>query len=399
MELSLILDNFYPKIGGMSIQNQEMARFLHKAGNTVRVFPLLGDARVDYGDFSYPVQPICITQFFPENYGQFNLHSIAREINKTLKGLLRMEQIGRCSIIHTDLYASGILGSIIKKMKKKRMLIYFGGNIFRNEEFSGKGEDKYHRYKGLVYTIGAKIALSIADKIIVNGEDIASELVSHGIPFEKIRVIYIGVDETLFRPDVNTRAIEEYFSGKNVSIPKGRKIVMFCGRLVNANGPFDFLEVVDNLASGVIGLIIGDGHLKKELEEKAKSIRNKVIFAGSVKHELIPAVLRFADLCIYPFTKIGGVSQVVLEAMACGKCVITTSAGAMGKVIKNGYNGFIAGVGDIRKITHCADKVLKNDSLLDRIGVRARQDILEKWCWASRISEYQRVCEEMLREN
>ena len=399
MELSLILDNFYPKIGGMSVQNQEMARFLHKAGNTIRVFPLLGDAKVDYAGFSYPVQPVCVTRFFPENYGKFNVHSIAREINKTLKGLLKMKQIGRCSIIHTDLYASGILGSIIKKMKRKHMLIYFGGNIFRNEEFSGKGEDKYHRYKGLIYTIGAKIALSIADKIIVNGEDIAAELVSHGVPSKKIRVIYIGVDEITFRPDVDKRDAEMYLSEKKATIPEGRKVVMFCGRLVSANAPGHFLEIINHLKDEVIGVIVGDGPLKESLIKRSNTLKNNVVFVGAIEHQLMPAVLSLADICIYPFAKIGGISQVVLEAMACGKCVITTNAGAMGKVIENGHNGFIAGVDDTRRLTHYADMVLRDDSLRRRIGEIARQDILNRWCWASRIEEYKKVCEEVLHEN
>ena len=110
----------------------------------------------------------------------------------------------------------------------------------------------------------------------------------------------------------------------------------------------------------------------------------------------MPEVLRLADLCIYPFVKIGGISQVVLEAMACGKCVITTNAGSMRKVIENGRNGFIANIGDFRKITYYADRVLKDKHLQGRISERARQDILGKWSWATKIEEYLRVCEEML---
>jgi len=399
MKVSFIFDNFYPKIGGMSIQNQEMARFVYKTGITMKVFPLLGDAQVDYSNFPYPIEPIYVTKSFPKDYGRLNLYSVAREVLKVLKGISKIEQIGNCSIIHTDLHASGLLGSIIKKMKKKYLVINFGGNVFRNKEFSNKGEDKYNKYKGLIYTVGAKIALSMADKIIVNGEDILEELISHGIPSQKIKVIYAGIDVEKFRPDVNTRDIERYFRENNIVIPKGKKIVLFCGRLVNANGPSDFLEVINNLKSGIIGVIVGDGPLKQDLKQKAKTRKNPIIFAGPVEHNLMPAILRLADLCIYPFVKIGGISQVVLEAMACGKCIITTNAGAMGKVIENGCNGFIANVGDIKKIIYSADMILKDNHLHDRINERARQDILRKWSWTTKIEEYLRVCEEMLCGN
>ena len=399
MEISLILDNFYPKIGGMSIQNQEMARFLHRSGNTIRVFPLLGDSKFDYATLPYPIEPIYITRTFPENYGQLNLHSIYREILKTVKGLSKIGKIGKCSIIHTDLYTSGLLGSLVKKMKKKHLFINFGGNIFRNEEFSGKGEDKYHKYKGLFYTAGARIALSVADKIIVNGEDIAFELISHGIPAEKIKVIYIGVDETVFRPEVGTRDLKRYLSENNVSIPKGRPVVMFCGRLVNATGPFDFLEVVNDLEREVTGIIVGKGPLKKELEEKAKKGRNTIVFTGSVEHNSMPQLLRLADLCVYPFVKIGGISQVVLEAMACERCVVTTNAGAVGKVIENGHNGFMSNVGDTKKMTYYANMILGDHRLRSRVSKKARQDILARWSWARKIEEYLGVCEEVLCEN
>lgn len=72
-----------------------------------------------------------------------------------------------------------------------------------------------------------------------------------------------------------------------------------------------------------------------------------------------------------------GFSMPVLEAMACGCCVVATDCGGTRDIIINGENGFLVSVGDSDAIVNKVQLLLADDALRARMQRNAKQTARE----------------------
>jgi glycosyltransferase involved in cell wall biosynthesis len=102
------------------------------------------------------------------------------------------------------------------------------------------------------------------------------------------------------------------------------------------------LDVVKDLKF----LIIGDGPLRKALEEKSEElgIQKDVIFMGQRKD--IPELLTAMDIFVLPSIK-EGLPVALLEAMAAKRPVVATRVGAIPRVIESKDIGILVEPKDI----------------------------------------------------
>lgn len=100
-----------------------------------------------------------------------------------------------------------------------------------------------------------------------------------------------------------------------------------------------------------------------------------VELTGSVGPDRIQAAYADADLMVFPTSRIEGLAQVRLEAMAAGLPVITTPAGGGDEVIRHGVDGLIVPHDDPAALASGVRRLRDDRQLLDRLGhsARARQ--------------------------
>ena len=121
------------------------------------------------------------------------------------------------------------------------------------------------------------------------------------------------------------------------------KIFLFIGNLITVKGVnflFDVLERID-FGYSILAIIIGDGPLRKDLQERAsaeKFSKNKIRMVGQIPYENIPTWMNAADLFVLPSLK-EGFPCVIVEALACGLPVISTTVGGIPEIIKDGRYG------------------------------------------------------------
>lgn len=70
-----------------------------------------------------------------------------------------------------------------------------------------------------------------------------------------------------------------------------------------------------------------------------------------------------------------GFPAPVLEAMACGCCVVATDCGGTRDSIVDGENGFIVPVGDVSEIMNKIEQLLNNDDLRQRMRIQAQRTV------------------------
>jgi glycosyltransferase involved in cell wall biosynthesis len=96
-----------------------------------------------------------------------------------------------------------------------------------------------------------------------------------------------------------------------------------------------------------------------------------VTFIDAVSNNRLPDIYRAMDVVVTPsFFEIFGMST--LEAMACGKPVVSTRVGGVSDLIQDGHNGFLVSSGDYEALADRVNYLLQNPETARRLGENAR---------------------------
>lgn len=206
------------------------------------------------------------------------------------KGLFIIRK-NNIDVIHSHFATSpGLLGILLSLFsRKKRILTVHGSdiNVYLNRTIVGK----LVKFVLSNYSIIIAVSPSLFEKIthLVNGEAI---------------LIPNGVDHLRFFPDNSNK-----------------KGIGFIGALISEKNPHDFIDFIGELRKREIvepAYIIGDGYLRKELEEFSKGLN--INFLGEIK-ETEQYLKTF--ILLVSTSKTEGFGLSILEAMACGTPVVS----------------------------------------------------------------------------
>ncbi len=152
-------------------------------------------------------------------------------------------------------------------------------------------------------------------------------LIENGAPPSAIRVVSYGVDLQRFRPDPARRA------------PAGSKLrLLFVGRINQRKGIKYLLEALRLLRTDQVELTIC-GRVVDGLE-LFKPFADRVTIRASVGPAELEAAYQAADLFVFPSVA-EGFGQVLLEALASGLPILSTTHTAAPDLITDGVEGFI----------------------------------------------------------
>jgi D-inositol-3-phosphate glycosyltransferase len=183
-------------------------------------------------------------------------------------------------------------------------------------------------------------ALRIADekelvqtchRIVVPTERERSSLVRfYGARGEKIGVVPCGVNLELFRPE-NKR-----LARRRLGFDSDDRILLYVGRFEPLKGLDILLEAIARLkSSDRLRLVIvgGDGeynHAHQTLKQRSRElgISEKCLFVGPIEQKKLPSYYNASDGLVIP-SRYESFGLVGLEALACGRPVISTPVGAM----------------------------------------------------------------------
>ena len=119
-------------------------------------------------------------------------------------------------------------------------------------------------------------------------------------------------------------------------------------------------------------IMVGDGPDREHTQALVHrlGLQNSVIFLGNSLE--IDEVLCSSDLFLLP-SESESFGLAALEAMAQGVPVISSNAGGIPEVNKQGYSGFLSPIGDIEAMVQNALVILKDEATLSRFKAQALQ--------------------------
>ena len=121
---------------------------------------------------------------------------------------------------------------------------------------------------------------------------------------------------------------------------------------------------------------------------------------GVVFHGEVPDAVEYArphGIMVVPLLSGGGMRLKVVEAMAMGKCVVSTEVGAEGIRYTDRENIFIAS--DAKEMISMLQMLLDNSERVGRIGDRARELAVENYSWPALVKQIETFYEEVLEIN
>jgi glycosyltransferase involved in cell wall biosynthesis len=115
-------------------------------------------------------------------------------------------------------------------------------------------------------------------------------------------------------------------------------------------------------------VIVGDGPQDTALREQAapSSAASHITFAGQ-QQDVAPWLQAF-DVFALPSTGNEGVPQALMQAMATGLPAVTTTAGAIPELVRDGETGLVVPIGDAGALANAIARLLEEHELAARLG-------------------------------
>ena len=124
-------------------------------------------------------------------------------------------------------------------------------------------------------------------------------------------------------------------------------------------------------------LFVGDGPIRRTLQKELvdAGLADLVLFAGQ-QNDVLPW-LQAMDVFVLPSYANEGISQALVQAMMADIPVVTTTAGAITEVAKDGDTALVVEPNDPLALRKAVLTVLENPQLARKLSTSARQFVLE----------------------
>lgn len=228
-------------------------------------------------------------------------------------------------------------------------------------------------------------ALRRAHSLVTPSAWMARELTrSHpGLP--QPRIVSNGTDLELFRPRPRDEA------RTNAGIPQDALVYLYAGPLEFRKGvhllPRAF-EIVSRQHPEAMLVIAGGDHLTApgsgsmrrwlEIQVESREIDERTLFLGTVAADRMPEIYAIADVLVAP-TRGEAFGNVIMEALACGLPVITTSEGGQAELVIHGETGVLIPPGNPEALAEGMLGVAEDAETRRAAGRDARTEALARF--------------------
>jgi glycosyltransferase involved in cell wall biosynthesis len=221
----------------------------------------------------------------------------------------------------------------------------------------------------------AKVARRMP-RVITVSEASRRDIVGHmGIARDRLHVVPVGVDPTLFRPLPGVRRVPgRLMTTASADVPM-KGLVPLLEALAKLRTEREDVELV------VIGRSRDGSAIPGAIDRLG--LAGAVRFVSEVTTQRIVELYAEAEIAVVP-SLYEGFSLPAVEAMACGVAVVATTGGALPEVLgPDGGAAALVPPNDAEALAVALRRLLGDEELRARLGASGRERALERFTWRS----------------
>lgn len=332
----------YPTYGGSGVVATELGKALAKEGHEIHFITYSQPTRLDFFNPNLYYHEVSVKSYPLFQYAPYELALASKMVDVVLNEKLDLLHV-HYAVPHAS--AAYMAQQILKTKGYEIPFI----TTLHGTDITIVGKDATNEP---VVTF----SINKSDGVTAVSEDLKNDTLEHFDISVPIEVIPNFIDLKRFK-----KQPKDHF--KKAICPNGEKLVVHTSNFRKVKRVEDVLKVFCELRKVVPSklLLIGDGPERKKMEDMAREICSEDIrFLG--KLEAVEEVLSVSDLFLMTSEK-ESFGLAALEAMACEVPVISSNAGGLPELNKEGESGYVCEVGDIDTMVKHAIHILDNKNL------------------------------------
>ncbi|MEW6183405.1 MAG: glycosyltransferase [Bacillota bacterium] len=280
-----------------------------------------------------------------------------------IAGVLRKE---KAVILHAHGSKAGLVGRLAARLARTPVVFFTAHNSIFYEQWP--------EYKRKAFAIAENMLARGTFKIIAVSNALRQELLDReGLQPDRVVTVYNGIDPAAFRVAEERAALR-----LRLNLPADAAVVGTVARLAPQKGVRLLIQAAALIPpeKRPFFLIVGDGPLRRELEEAAGDfgVADRFIFTGARTD--IPRVLGALDLLALPSVT-EGLPLILLEAMAASLPVVATAVGGVPEVVVDGKTGVMVRSADPAGLAWGITQILEEPDLARRMGAAGEKRVSE----------------------
>ena len=234
------------------------------------------------------------------------------------------------------------------------------------------------------------------DLVLAPAQAILTQLIQHeGVDPARTHCLPNGVDCARFMPWPDALDNPGHNATRNAqrqahALPPQRYLFGCAARMVPIKRHRDLIDAFADVARvhpQASLVLIGRGPLEVDLRQRVAGLglSDRVIFHGEEPD--MPSLLPLLDVFVL-VSSTEGMSNAILEAMACGLPTIASAVGGNGELVENGLTGFLVPPCAPDQIALAMGELLSHEELGRRMGCQARRRALATFSLPGMIAGY-----------
>jgi N-acetyl-alpha-D-glucosaminyl L-malate synthase BshA len=363
----------YPSVGGSGIIATELGKLLAERGHTVHFITSGMPFRLGKYYRNIYFHEVDVNSYSVFQYPPYDLTLASR-----MAQVAKTEQLDLLHVHYAVPHA--ISAYLAKQMVGDQLKVV---TTLHGTDITVLGYD--HTLKDII-----RFGIEHSDAVTAVSQSLINQT-REVLQVEKpIDLVYNFIDKREYYPRDMCDVREEY-------APNGEKVFIHISNFRSVKRTDDVVRIFYKIKQRIPAklLMIGEGPelpIVRDLAEEL-GLREDVIFLG--KQEDIACVLSMADVLLLPSEQ-ESFGLVALEAMSCGKPVISSNAGGLPEVVKNGETGFVLPIGDVEGMAAKAVELVSNQEMYERFSRQAIDRAYHTFCYQEITRQYEAIYRRVL---
>jgi glycosyltransferase involved in cell wall biosynthesis len=256
--------------------------------------------------------------------------------------------------------------------------------VFVRDDITSLGTSHFPPKVWLKREIFFKAFKRICDGYLAVGTLNRQFYLQNGIPPDQIFSMPYCVDNDYFAARAASSVAHRKQLRANLGLEASRPIVLYASKLQTIKRPFDLLAAFDILFSRMPRLrkpyllVVGDGELRQEMENRSQDNKDSIRFLGFLNQSELPGIFDLSDVFVLP-SESDRWGLIVNEAMNARRAVVVSDrVGCAPDLVHDGVNGYVYQMGNVTALADALGKVLTNPDVNRAMG-EASFEIIHDW--------------------